>query len=423
MWFNIQNLIEFTKFSLGNGLTVIHHEDKATELCVLNLLYKVGSKNEEANKTGFAHLFEHLMFGGSIHIPNYDEPLQLAGGENNAFTSNDITNYYLSLPANNLETGFWLESDRMLGLAINPKSLKVQKGVVIEEFKERYLNQPYGDIWLKLLPLAYKKHPYKWPTIGKAIAHIKNANQTDVNDFFKQNYAPNNCILVVAGNINLEKTKELCNKWFLPIPSQNILSNPLPQEPVQRKLRRKTVLADVPANLIVMSFHMDQRQSKNFYAMDLLSDIMGSGKGSILYQELIKKKNLFSEIDAYITADAEPGLFIIEGRMLPNTTFEMAEEAIWIVLNQVKSKNIDENDLKRAQHKNETSIRFGDINPLNRAMKLAYAEYLGDVDLVNKEIDNYLAIHTDDIVKESKKIFKESNCSILSYKIKKDGSK
>jgi predicted Zn-dependent peptidase len=416
-------LIEFTKFSLGNGLTVIHHEDKATELCVLNLLYKVGSKNEEANKTGFAHLFEHLMFGGSIHIPNYDEPLQLAGGENNAYTSNDITNYYLSLPANNLETGFWLESDRMLGLAINPKSLKVQKGVVIEEFKERYLNQPYGDIWLKLLPLAYKKHPYKWPTIGKAIAHIKNANQTDVNDFFKQNYAPNNCILVVAGNINLEKTKELCNKWFLPIPSQNILSNPLPQEPVQRKLRRKTVLADVPANLIVMSFHMDQRQSKNFYAMDLLSDIMGSGKGSILYQELIKKKNLFSEIDAYITADAEPGLFIIEGRMLPNTTFEMAEEAIWIVLNQVKSKNIDENDLKRAQHKNETSIRFGDINPLNRAMKLAYAEYLGDVDLVNKEIDNYLAIHTDDIVKESKKVFKESNCSILSYKIKKDGSK
>ncbi len=416
-------MIEFTKFSLGNGLTVIHHEDKATELCVLNLLYKVGSKNEEANKTGFAHLFEHLMFGGSIHIPNYDEPLQLAGGENNAFTSNDITNYYLSLPANNLETGFWLESDRMLGLAINPKSLKVQKGVVIEEFKERYLNQPYGDIWLKLLPLAYKKHPYKWPTIGKAIAHIKNANQTDVNDFFKQNYAPNNCILVVAGNINLEKTKELCNKWFLPIPSQNILSNPLPQEPVQRKLRRKTVLADVPANLIVMSFHMDQRQSKNFYAMDLLSDIMGSGKGSILYQELIKKKNLFSEIDAYITADAEPGLFIVEGRMLPNTTFEMAEEAIWIVLNQVKSKNIDENDLKRAQHKNETSIRFGDINPLNRAMKLAYAEYLGDVDLVNKEIDNYLAIHTDDIVKESKKVFKESNCSILSYKIKKDGSK
>ena len=416
-------MIEFTKFSLGNGLTVIHHEDKATELCVLNLLYKVGSKNEEANKTGFAHLFEHLMFGGSIHIPNYDEPLQLAGGENNAYTSNDITNYYLSLPANNLETGFWLESDRMLGLAINPKSLKVQKGVVIEEFKERYLNQPYGDIWLKLLPLAYKKHPYKWPTIGKAIAHIKNANQTDVNDFFKQNYAPNNCILVVAGNINLEKTKELCNKWFLPIPSQNILSNPLPQEPVQRKLRRKTVLADVPANLIVMSFHMDQRQSKNFYAMDLLSDIMGSGKGSILYQELIKKKNLFSEIDAYITADAEPGLFIIEGRMLPNTTFEMAEEAIWIVLNQVKSKNIDENDLKRAQHKNETSIRFGDINPLNRAMKLAYAEYLGDVDLVNKEIDNYLAIHTDDIVKESKKVFKESNCSILSYKIKKDGSK
>ncbi len=416
-------MIEFTKFILGNGLTVIHHEDKSTELCVLNLLYKVGSKNEEAHKTGFAHLFEHLMFGGSIHIPNYDEPLQLAGGENNAFTSNDITNYYLSLPANNIETGFWLESDRMLGLAINPKSLRVQKGVVIEEFKERYLNQPYGDIWLKLLPLAYKKHPYKWPTIGKAIAHIKNANQADVNDFFRQNYAPNNCILVVAGNINLEKTKELCNKWFLPIPSQNILSNPLPQEPVQRKLRRKTVLADVPANLIVMGFHMDQRQSKNFYAMDLLSDIMGSGKGSILYQELIKKKNLFSEIDAYITADAEPGLFIVEGRMLPNTTFEMAEEAIWMVLNHIKTKNIDENDLKRAQHKNETSIRFGDINPLNRAMKLAYAEYLGDVDLVNKEIDNYLAIHTDDITTESKKVFKESNCSILSYKIKKDDSK
>jgi zinc protease len=423
LWLNFLILIEYTKFILDNGLTVIHHQDTSTELCVLNLLYKVGSKNEEANKTGFAHLFEHLMFGGSVHIPSYDEPLQLAGGENNAFTSNDITNYYLSLPANNVETGFWLESDRMLGLAINPKSLRVQKGVVIEEFKERYLNQPYGDIWLKLLPLAYKKHPYKWPTIGKAIAHIKQAKQEDVNAFFKQNYAPNNCILVVGGNIDLDKTKALCNKWFLPIPAQPIQLHVLTKEPTQKKMRRKEVYADVPANLIVMAFHMDQRQSKNFYAMDLLSDIMGSGKGSILYQQLVKNKTLFSEIDAYITADAEPGLFIVEGRLLPHTTFEQAEEAIWLVLDQIKSKKMEEDDLKRAQHKNETSIRFGDINPLNRAMKLAYAEYLGDVELVNKEIDNYLSINTQEICIEAKKVFKKSNCSVLSYKKKNDESK
>ncbi len=416
-------MIAYTKFTLDNGLTVIHHEDQSTELCVLNLLYKVGSKNEDPHKTGFAHLFEHLMFGGSVNIPNYDEPLQLAGGENNAFTSNDITNYYLSLPANNIETGFWLESDRMLGLAINPKSLRVQKGVVIEEFKERYLNQPYGDVWLKLLPLAYKKHPYKWPTIGKAIAHIKNANQEDVTAFFNQNYAPNNCILVVAGKVSLDRTKELCEKWFAPIRAQKSQLNQIKKEPKQRKIRRKTVVSNVPANLLIMAFHMDQRQSKNFYVMDLLSDIMGSGKGSILYQELIKKNPVFSEIDAYITADAEPGLFILEGRMLPNIGFEEAEKRIWDVLDKIKLENFEEDVLKRVQHKNETSIRFGDINPLNRAMKLAYADYLGDVELVNKEIDNYLSVTVDEIRRESGLVFIESNCSVLSYKMKENESK
>ena len=416
-------MIAYTKFKLKNGLTVIHHEDQSTELCVLNLLYKVGSKNEDPNKTGFAHLFEHLMFGGSLNIPNYDEPLQLAGGENNAFTSNDITNYYLTLPANNIETGFWLESDRMLGLAINPKSLRVQKGVVIEEFKERYLNQPYGDVWLKLLPLAYKKHPYKWPTIGKAISHIKNANQEDVTAFFAQNYAPNNCILVVAGNVGLNRTKELCDKWFAPISAQKTLFNAIEKEPKQRKTRRKTVVSSVPANLLIMAFHMDQRQSKNFYVMDLLSDIMGSGKGAILYQELIKKNPVFSEIDAYITADAEPGLFILEGRMLPDISFEEAEKRIWDVLNKIKLEKFENEVLERVQHKNETSIRFGDINPLNRAMKLAYAEYLGDVDLVNKEIDNYLSVTVDEIMQESRVVFVESNCSVLSYKMKENESK
>lgn len=403
---------------MSNGLTVIHHLDNNTELCVLNVLYKVGSKDENPNKTGFAHLFEHLMFGGSINIPEFDTPLQFAGGENNAFTSNDITNYYLTLPTSNIETGFWLESDRMLSLDFNQKSLNVQKGVVIEEFKERYLNQPYGDLWLHILPLAYQKHPYNWPTIGKEISHIENANLDDVKEFFKNFYAPNNAILVVAGNLSFEKCKEFCEKWFGEIPSQVIQKQAYEQEPAQTEPRRKVVESDVPANLILKTYHMGGRLDKNYYAMDLLSDIIGSGKASTLYNKLVKENAIFSEIDAYISADAEPGLFMIEGKLLPEITLEEAESAIVSVLENLKVTGVSKEELIKVQNKTETNIRFGDVNILNRAMKLAYAEYLGDIELVNKEIDMYLEIDTDYLLNEIKETLKESNSSTIIYKTK-----
>jgi zinc protease len=403
---------------MSNGLTVIHHLDNNTELCVLNVLYKVGSKDENPNKTGFAHLFEHLMFGGSINIPEFDTPLQFAGGENNAFTSNDITNYYLTLPTSNIETGFWLESDRMLSLDFNQKSLNVQKGVVIEEFKERYLNQPYGDLWLHILPLAYQKHPYNWPTIGKEISHIENANLDDVKEFFKNFYAPNNAILVVAGNLSFEKCKEFCEKWFGEIPSQVIQKPAYEQEPAQTEPRRKVVESDVPANLILKTYHMGGRLDKNYYAMDLLSDIIGSGKASTLYNKLVKENAIFSEIDAYISADAEPGLFMIEGKLLPEITLEEAESAIVSVLENLKVTGVSKEELIKVQNKTETNIRFGDVNILNRAMKLAYAEYLGDIELVNKEIDMYLEIDTDYLLNEIKETLKESNSSTIIYKTK-----
>ncbi len=408
---------------MNNGLTVIHHQDDNTQLCVLNLLYKVGSKDENPNKTGFAHLFEHLMFGGSINIPEFDTPLQFAGGENNAFTSNDITNYYLTVPASNIETGFWLESDRMLSLDFSQKSLDVQKGVVIEEFKERYLNQPYGDLWLHILPLAYHKHPYNWPTIGKEISHIEDAELEDVKEFFKNFYAPNNAVLVVAGNISFEKTKELCEKWFGEISSQNIQKPKYEQEPLQTEPRRKIIESDVPANLILKAYHMGGRLDKNYYAMDLLSDIIGSGKASTLYDVLVKEKSLFSEIDAYISGDAEPGLFMIEGKVLPNISIEEAEKGIIDVIQNLSITGISDTELQKVKNKTETNIRFGDVNILNRAMKLAYAEYLGDIELVNKEIDLYLEIDVEYMKEQIAISLQENNCSTIIYKATNNDNK
>lgn len=408
-------MIKYTKFKLSNGLTVIHHPDESTKLCVLNLLYKVGSKNENPNKTGFAHLFEHLMFGGSKNIKDFDTQLQLAGGDNNAFTSNDITNYYLTLPSVNIETGFWLESDRMLSLDFNPKILEVQRSVVIEEFKERYLNQPYGDVWLNILPLAYKTHPYNWPTIGKEISHIENATMEDVKEFFYNFYAPDNCVLVVAGNINLQTTKELCEKWFEPIPARNTQKTDYQPEPAQTAPRYQDVYSDVPANLIVKAYHMPGRLDDDYFVCDLLSDILGSGKSSRFYDSLVKEQEIFSELDTYISGDAEPGLFIIEGKLSDHIDFKSAEEAIHKELTKFINDGISDEELTKVKNKSETNIRFGDSNILNRAMKLAFAEYLGNTELVNTEVESYLKVNKNDIINTCKNVLKTNNCNTLYY--------
>jgi zinc protease len=408
-------LIPYTFFELPNGLRVIHHHDDTTQLCVLNILYDVGSKYENPNQTGFAHLFEHLMFGGSVNIPEFDSPLQFAGGENNAFTSNDITNYYLTLPATNIETGFWLESDRMLSLAFSEQSLETQRHVVIEEYKERYLNPPYGDVWLKVLPLSYKKHPYRWPTIGREISHIQDAKMEDVRAFFKNFYTPGNAILVIAGNITLERAKELTEKWFGPIPASKTNKPIYEQEPIQTEPRLETVLADVPANLLVKTYHTVARNNPAYYTTDLISDLLGSGKSARLYTQLVKEKKLFSELDSYLTGDIDPGLLVIEGKLSEGVSIEVGEKAIEDLLADFCLNGVSETELSKVKNKTETNIRFNDIGVLNKAMKLAYCCLLGNIDLVNTEADFYQGVSREAISETASALFNKNNCSTLYY--------
>ena len=412
-------MIEFKKTTLSNGLKLIIHEDRSTPLACLNILYDVGARDEDPGKTGFAHLFEHLMFGGSVNIPSYDEPLQRAGGENNAFTNNDITNYYLTLPAQNLETGFWLESDRMLSLAFSEKSLKVQKSVVIEEFKQRYLNQPYGDVWLLLRPLAYKVHPYQWATIGKDVSHIEDATMQDVKDFFFRFYRPNNAVMVVAGNVKTDEVIKLVEKWFGNIPKGEISVRKLPLEPLQTEARKLSVERDVPLNAIYKVYHSCSRGDKEFYAVDLISDLLSRGNSSRLYNGLVKDKKMFSEISAYMSGEFDKGLFVVAGKMNNGVSMEAAEAAIISELNKLKTEKIREDELTKVKNKSEATLVFSETEVLNKAMNLAVAELQGDANDVNTESEKYQKVRAEQIMEQANIIFKESNCSTLYYNSKK----
>lgn len=418
-FFKQKIMIKFDKFILPNGLRVIVHRDETTPMAAVNILYNIGSKDENPERTGFAHLFEHLMFGGSVNIPNYDEPLQMVGGDNNAWTNNDITNYYLTVPKDNLETAFWLESDRMLSLAFSEKSLEVQKNVVIEEFKQRYFNQPYGDVWLYLRPLAYQKHPYQWPTIGKSIEHIENASLEEVKNFFFHHYAPNNAILVVSGNVETEQVKAMAEKWFGPIEKREIPQRNLPVEPEQKEFRSLHLEKKVPFDAIYMAFHMGKRTDDEFYAVDLVSDILSNGQSSRIFQSLVKELNLFSTIDAYLTGEFEPGLFLISGKLVEGVDMEKAEEAIWKELNKMTSEKVSEYELQKVKNKVESTLVFSEISYLNKAMNLATHELLGNADDINSEVDKYQHVGVDDILACSAKIFRKENCSTLYYHSKK----
>ena len=408
-------MIEFQKFTLKNKLRVIVHQDNSTPMACVNILYDVGARDEDESKTGFAHLFEHLMFGGSINIPSFDEPLQLVGGENNAFTTNDITNYYCTVPANNLETAFWLESDRLLSLAFTEKSLEVQRSVVIEEFKQRYLNQPYGDVWLLLRPLAYKTHPYKWATIGKEIKHIEDAVMADVKSFFKKHYHPANAILVVAGNVDTSEVRTLAEKWFEPIPEGVKLKRNLPVEPPQTEARRLTVERDVPASAIYKTYHMCARGDAAYHTIDLMSDVLSRGNSSRLYKSLIKDQQLFSELSAYVMGDFDKGLFVISGKIPDHVKMEDAEKGIIRELDMIKTNLVEADELQKCKNKVESSISFGETDVLTKATNLAISELLGDADLINQEITKYNAVTLEGIKEQANLIFKESNCSTLYY--------
>ncbi|PIQ14726.1 MAG: peptidase M16 [Flavobacteriales bacterium CG18_big_fil_WC_8_21_14_2_50_32_9] len=412
-------MIAFEKFTLKNGLKVIVHKDITTPIVAFNLLYDVGARDESEHQTGFAHLFEHLMFGGSVNIPNFDEPLQKVGGENNAFTSNDMTNYYITLPKENMETAFWLDSDRMLSLAFTEKSLEVQRQVVIEEFKQNYLNQPYGDVWLLLRPLAFNVHPYKWATIGKEISHIENAKMQDVKNFFYKHYLPNNAILSVAGNVEVNEIKTLAEKWFGSIPAGDVPKRNLPKEPQQIEAKRLRVERNVPANAIYKAYKMCNKKHPDFYATDLLTDVLSLGNSSKLYQNLIKEQKLFSQINAYQLDSFDEGLFIISGNLAEGISFEQAEKGIIDEIKKIKETLVSKNELMKVKNKIESTRAFGETSVLNKAMNLAIEELLGDANNVNKEIENYQKVTSNDIQRIAKEILNESNCSTLIY-AKKD---
>lgn len=408
-------MIQFEKFKLKNNLTVIVHQDKTTPMACVNILYDVGARDEDESKTGFAHLFEHLMFGGSVNIPNYDEPLQLVGGENNAFTTNDITNYYCTVPVENLETAFWLESDRMLSLAFTKKSLDVQRNVVIEEFKQRYLNQPYGDVWLMLRPLAYKVHPYKWATIGKEIKHIEDATMDDVKSFFKAHYNPANAIMVVAGDVDPEQVKLLAEKWFEPIAEGKKPERNLPAEPKQTEPRKMTVERDVPADSIYKAYHMCSRRDDAYHTVDIMSDILSRGNSSRLYKELVKERQLFSDLSAYVMGDFDKGLFVISGKTSEGVSMEDAERGILDELEKIKTTLADADELQKCKNKIESSVTFSETDVLTKATNLAISELLGDADLINQEIEKYAAVTLEGIKAQANLILDESNCSTLYY--------
>ncbi len=408
-------MLPFESYTLTNGLRVIVHRDKSTPMVAMNIIYKVGSRDENPDRTGFAHLFEHLMFGGSVNIPKYDEPLQKAGGENNAFTNNDFTNYYLTIPKNNIETAFWLESDRMLSLAFSEKSLEVQRQVVIEEFKQNYLNQPYGDVYLLLKPMAYKKHPYRWNTIGKDISHIEQASMNDVKSFYQKYYNPDNAILSVTGDVKTEEVIRLAEKWFGPIPSGDPIQRNYENEPHQNNLRETTVERKVPQNAIYLAWHMPERSNSGFYKTDLISDVLSNGNSSRMYQNLIKKSKMFSDISAFVTGDLDRGLFIVTGKLLNGATKEDAEKLIFREIEQICDHLIEEDELKKVNNKIEANLLFSRMSILSKAMNLAYYEMLGSASLINEEVNKYQDISRKDIRDKANELFVNSRPSVLYY--------
>lgn len=407
-------MIAFEKYVLDNGLRVILHQDASSPMAVVNVAYDVGSRDEEVEKTGFAHLFEHLMFGGSANIPDFDTPIQMAGGENNAFTNCDMTNFYNILPAENIETALWLESDRMMKLDFSSKSLATQQKVVIEEFKETCLNQPYGDMWHHLSDMAYKEHSYRWPTIGLVPEHIQDAKLGDVEAFFYRYYRPNNAVLVVVGNIQISDVKSQINKYFSDIPAGIELKRLLPVETKQSQFRSKIIEAAVPLSSIIMAFGMCNRLNDDYYAVDLLSDILANGRSSRFFVN-IYKKSICSTIDAFISGTFDPGLFIVEARPMPGVSIDQTREVIWNELNEIKAKGVQSEELEKIRNKTESSLVYSEVSILHKAMNLAYYEILGDAEMINIQSQKYQNVTAEDIKRVANEILSQEQCNEIIY--------
>lgn len=412
-------MIKYEKFTLENGLEIVVHEDHNTPMAVLNVMYNVGSRDEKEEKTGFAHLFEHLMFGGSVNIEEFDEVLQTAGGDNNAFTSPDVTNYYITIPKENLETAFWAESDRMLSLSFNPRVLEVQRKVVIEEFKQMYLNKPYGDTWLELRKLAYTQHPYKWPTIGKEISHIENATMEDVKAFFNKHYLPNNAVLVVGGDVTVKEVKAYAEKWFGNIPSGTRPERKLPVETRQTTKRTLQLERDVPVDAFYKAFHMCGRLDKDYFASDILADALGRDKSSRLHQELVQNKKLMSNVAAYITGSFDPGLLVISGKLQKGSSFEEVEKEVDAIVADFVQNGINDEEFFKLRNQAETTFLYGQLELLERCVSLAYASTLGDTEIANRELKEMEAVSKEQVLRVANEVLREENSNVIYYKSKK----
>lgn len=407
--------LRFNRFTLSNGLRVLVHTDTTTPMVAVNVLYDVGARDEAPDRTGFAHLFEHLMFGGSVNIPVYDEPLQMAGGENNAYTTNDITNYYIQIPKENMETAFWLESDRMLSLAFSPESLEVQRKVVCEEFKEHYINKPYGDAWETLRKLAYKVHPYQWQTIGKSLKHVEEASLDDVKSFFHKHYNPSNAILCIAGNVTVTEVTPIAEKWFGSIPAGEKYNRELPEEPEQEGPRNQTIFADVPIDALYKAWHMPGRTTQPYYACDLITEIMGNGLSSRLHQKLVKEEALFSSIQCYHTGSLDPGLLVVQGKVVEGKNIEDADAAVTREIDLLVAKGVTPEELQKAKNKIAAGMEFEDLSILSRANNLAFYELLGNANYINEELPRYNAVTMDMLQGTAAAFLKPENCSTLFY--------
>ena len=409
-------MITFEKHTLANGLQVAANRDRCSKIAALNLLYKVGARNENPEQTGFAHLFEHLMFRGTRRIPNFDAPVQMACGENNAFTNNDYTDYYITLPTPNIETAFWLESDRMTGLSLSRRKLETEKRVVLEEFNQRYLNQPYGDMTKLLREMVYRVHPYRWCAIGRTPEHVAAATLEDAERFYRRYYRPSNAILSVSGDIEPEQVFAMAERWFGEIPDTPAHHDPLPAEPMQTSARRLEVDRDVPATAITIAFPMGGRLSRDYYLLDLISDLLSGGESARLYDSLIRRRRLFSAINAYITGDIDPGMFIITGQIMEGVSEQQAEEALWEELRQLQEVAVGGYELEKVKNKFEAGVMFGELNVMNKAMNIGYYLMLGHPDLINSETDIFRSINAYDIIRESRRIFRPELSSTLIYR-------
>ena len=409
-------MIEYKKRTLANGLTVVVNRDKASKLAAVNILYKVGARNENPARTGFAHLFEHLMFRGTREIPNFDLPVQMACGDNNAFTNNDYTDFYITLPKDNIETALWLESDRMEGLDITPEKLEAEKRVVIEEFRQRYLNQPYGDQPMLLRALAYKVHPYRWATIGLTPDHIAGATLDDVQAFYRTHYRPSNAILSISADMEEERMLELAEKWFAPLADHPSETAAIPQEPMQTQARRQEVERDVPASTVTVAYHMCARTKPDFYTADLVSDLLSGGDSGRLYTHLVKERNLLSSVNAYITGDVDPGLFVLTGHLLPGRTVEEAEEAFAREIEELQTLPASDYEIEKVKNKFEANALFGELNVMNKAMNLGYYEMLGDPGLVNREVELYRSVTAAELTDFARRTFRAARRSTLIYR-------